>query len=214
MVARGDLAVEAGYRAVPMAQKKMVLAANKKGKIAIVATQMLESMIENPFPQRAEITDIYNAVLDGADCLMLSGETSKGRYPVKTVTVMKEIIKRAEKEKAAQALPLFIKSPHETESVLSYAAAAAAEALKDDAIAVTAYDEKDIAYISDYRPGAVIIALVCDSAKAARFSIYNGVYPVCVKWMKKENAIKIIREKFSKIKKVIFVDLKNKSLSL
>lgn len=130
MVARGDLAVEAGYRVVPMAQKKMTVLANKKGKIAIVATQMLESMIENPFPQRAEITDIYNAVLDGADCLMLSGETSKGKYPVKAVTVMKEIIKRAEREKPHAGIPQFIKSPHETESVLSYAAAAAAEALK------------------------------------------------------------------------------------
>lgn len=214
MVARGDLAVEAGYRVVPMAQKKMTALANKKGRISIVATQMLESMIENPFPHRAEITDIYNAVLDGADCLMLSGETSKGKYPVKAVTVMKEIIKRAEKEKAPAGMPKFIKSPHETESVLSYAAAAAAEALKDDAIAVTAYDEKDIAYISDYRPSAVLIALVCDPQKAARFSIYNGVYPVCFKGMNKAAAEKAVREKFKKIKKIIFVDLKNKTLEL
>ncbi len=215
MVARGDLAVEAGYKAVPMAQKKMTALANKKGKISIVATQMLESMIKNPFPQRAEITDIYNAVLDGADCLMLSGETSIGKYPVKAVTVMKEIIKQAEKEKAPAGMPHFIKSPHETESVLSYAAAAAAEALKDDAIAVTAYEEKDIAYISDYRPSAVIIALVCDPQKAARFSIYNGVYPVCINnKMNKAAAEKAVTAKFKKIKKIIFIDLKNKTMAL
>lgn len=214
MVARGDLAVEAGYRVVPMAQKKMVALANRKGKITIVATQMLESMIENPFPHRAEITDIYNAVLDGADCLMLSGETSKGKYPVKAVTVMKGIIKRAEKEKTPAGMPQFIKSPNETESVISYAAAAAAEALKDDAIAVTAYEKKDIAYVSDYRPSAVIVALVCDPQKAARFSIYNGVYPVCLKKMNKASAEKVIRAKFKKIKKIIFVDLKNKTMVL
>jgi len=97
MVARGDLAVEAGYRAVPAAQKKIIALANAKGKLVIVATQMLESMINNPYPERAEITDVYNAVLDGTDAVMLSGETSVGKYPEKTVRVMSGIIKEAEK---------------------------------------------------------------------------------------------------------------------
>ena len=98
MIARGDLAVEIGYGRIPFIQKDFIKKANAKGKIVIVATQMLESMIEKAFPQRAEITDIYNAVIDGADTLMLSGETSIGKHPIKAVQVMKDIIKRAEKD--------------------------------------------------------------------------------------------------------------------
>ena len=91
MVARGDLGVEIPIATVPGVQKQLIKAAQKKGKLVITATQMLESMTDHPFPTRAEVTDVANAILDGSDAVMLSGETSVGKYPFRTIEMMSNI---------------------------------------------------------------------------------------------------------------------------
>ena len=102
MVARGDLAVEVGNAAVPGLQKRMLRAAREQNKLTITATQMMESMIHNPVPTRAEVSDVANAVLDGTDAVMLSAETAAGRYPVETVETMAQICVEAEKSDPVQ----------------------------------------------------------------------------------------------------------------
>src|SRR3982075_1103185 len=97
MVARGDLAVEVGDASVPALQKKMIRLAREQNKLTITATQMMESMISSPVPTRAEVSDVANAVLDGTDAVMLSAETASGRYPVKAVQAMADVIRGAEK---------------------------------------------------------------------------------------------------------------------
>ncbi|HLW11697.1 MAG TPA: pyruvate kinase [Casimicrobiaceae bacterium] len=102
MVARGDLAIEVGNAAVPGLQKRMLRAAREHNKFSITATQMMESMIHNPVPTRAEVSDVANAVLDGTDAVMLSAETAAGRYPVETVEAMAQICVEAEKSDPVQ----------------------------------------------------------------------------------------------------------------
>jgi len=98
MVARGDLAVEVGDAAVPALQKRMIRSARTSNKIVVTATQMMESMISNPIPTRAEVSDVANAVLDGTDAVMLSAESAAGEYPVETVEAMARVCLEAEKE--------------------------------------------------------------------------------------------------------------------
>ena len=97
MVARGDLAVEVGNAAVPALQKRMIRLAREMDKVVITATQMMESMIVNPVPTRAEVSDVANAVLDGTDAVMLSAETAAGKYPVETIEQMAAIALEAER---------------------------------------------------------------------------------------------------------------------
>lgn len=129
MVARGDLGVELPLEDVPLVQKQIIRAARKWAKPVIVATQMLDSMISNPRPTRAEASDVANAILDGADAVMLSGETSVGEYPVLTVATMARIVETTEKEGHSEIHHIDW-DPHTTGGILAKAAAEVAERLK------------------------------------------------------------------------------------
>ncbi len=111
MVARGDLAVEVGNAAVPALQKRMIRMARDSNKVVITATQMMESMIQNPVPTRAEVSDVANAVLDGTDAVMLSAETAAGKYPVETIEAMAAICLEAEKSEHVE-LDKRLPEPH------------------------------------------------------------------------------------------------------
>jgi pyruvate kinase len=206
MVARGDLAVEAGYRAIPGAQKMIIKKANDKGKLVIVATQMLESMINNPYPERAEITDVYNAVLDGTDAVMLSGETSIGKYPEKTVRVMSGIVKEAEKNTARPGCGIScVTKGHEYENALSRAAVITAEELENSVIAVRVEAPRDIQYISDHRPVRPVITVARDEGMYRKLALYHGANPVLEK-RGIEQAINGIKRKFKRTKAVVYLD--------
>lgn len=208
MIARGDLAVEAGFMNVPEMQKSMIKKANDSGKLVIVATQMLESMTVNPYPERAEVTDVYNAVLDGADTLMLSGETAVGKYPVKTALTMADIIKKAEADmiKTGKANFSVIKSSDNGENALSYAAAFMPGVLKNCEIAIKAGGLQDIAYISDYRPDRCVFAVTQDKRLFFQMAIYHGIYPVFIKAPDLQKTADYLKKRVKNLEKIVLVD--------
>ncbi|HPD18256.1 MAG: pyruvate kinase [Candidatus Goldbacteria bacterium] len=213
MVARGDLAVEAGYSIIPFAQKMLISKANKKGKIVIVATQMLESMINTPFPQRAEITDVYNAVIDGADVLMLSGETSVGKYPFKTVNVMHKIIMKAEMGKEYDCKPMetIRAGSRRLKNVISYCAVISSSKLNASIIAVKTKNIDDVSFVSDYRPQNSVVAITDDENLYNKLSLIHSVYPV----LSGDDFLTEIKKIFPDVKNVIYMDFyeKNRSCS-
>lgn len=162
MVARGDLAVETGQSRLPSAQKRIISLSNQMGKPVITATQMLDSMVENPRPTRAEITDVANAVLDGSDALMLSAESASGKYPFKAIRTMHEIIVEVEKnENNYYKLSL----EHELLSTpAAIAASSVMSALKLNASAIVCLTTtgKTAQIISTFRPRAQIVAITTD----------------------------------------------------
>ncbi|MCB9788628.1 MAG: pyruvate kinase [Deltaproteobacteria bacterium] len=180
MVARGDLGVELGAEKVPLVQKRIIREVNSRGKLVITATQMLDSMIRNPTPTRAEAADVANAVLDGTDALMLSGETAAGRYPLEAVRMMDRIIREVESAWLLEDRVVRDVSLMEDWGFATAAAKAAAlmsYALPLKAILVFTRDGRTANLLSEYRPRAPIVAVTPKRQVAARLALEWGVIP-------------------------------------
>ena len=179
MVARGDLGVEMPPEKVPMIQKRIVDEANRRGKTVIVATQMLESMIHNPRPTRAEASDVANAVLDGADAVMLSGETAAGKNPRAVVEMMARIVVEVERGERARYMQtedfLSTQSAHDFQNAISLAAVRTADALGAQAVAVYTATGNTARLVSDYRPRMPIVALAPSEEVQRRLAFAWGV---------------------------------------
>jgi pyruvate kinase len=180
MVARGDLAVEVSLEMIPAHQKLIIQRANRVGKLVITATQMLESMTENPLPTRAEVTDVANAVLDGTDAVMLSGETAVGKFPVETVRRMGAIARTTEEQLYPFARPVRPASPKEVPDFTAALARLAGEAARDvdpRAVVVFTRSGRTARRVSDERPRAPVLAFTPDPGVYNQLALYWGVVP-------------------------------------
>lgn len=185
MVARGDLGVEAGHEKVPLVQKRILREVKLRGKPAITATQMLDSMIKNPRPTRAEVSDVANAVLDGTDAVMLSAETSVGDYPIEAVKTLGKIIDEIEGHE--NYLTAGQERPDVRERTFSSSIADAAAEIAEDlhlaAIAVYTESGHSAAVLSAQRPLANIVAFSRNDAVLGRLGLYWGVRPLFGEWV-------------------------------
>jgi len=181
MVARGDLGIEVPPWEVPILQKRIIARCNRLGKPVIVATQMLESMMMNPRPTRAEASDVANAILDGADAVMLSEETAIGRYPVEAVRVMNNISLSVEQQAPRrEAERLWDGAP--IPEVIGSLASRATETVKPAAIIVVTRSGFSARMVSKHRPGTRILAVARSPSVSRRMRLYWGVEPLDVAW--------------------------------
>ena len=179
MVARGDLGVEMPTEDVPMVQKEIIEKCRSQGKPAIVATQMLDSMIRNPKPTRAEASDVANAVIDGADAVMLSGETAGGRYPVGSVKMMHKILMRTEENLSEwQRTPKIFFNCGEIADAVSRAARDISETVCATAILSLTRSGATARMVSKYRPDCPIIAMTPSFSTWRELALVWGVYPL------------------------------------
>jgi pyruvate kinase len=181
MVARGDLGVETSVELVPVYQKRIIEQANNAGKLVITATQMLQSMVENPRPTRAEASDVANAVWDGSDCVMLSNETAMGNYPVAAVATMARIIESAEAGRKSDMTNLskwIARQSGRISLALCEAAAAAAEEMKTKLTAVFTESGLMARRLSSLRPEQRIVALTPSKDARNELSLIWGVESV------------------------------------
>ncbi len=180
MVARGDLGVEIPPEDVPMLQKEFIRKCNRVGKPVITATQMLDSMIRNPRPTRAEASDVANAIIDGTDAVMLSGETAVGRFPVEAVETMSRIAVRTEKDldnrQIMQDMSRNIKKT--VTDAISYSTCHVSSELKADAIITATQSGHTARMVSKYKPRAPIVAVTSNRSVASRLTLTWGVYAV------------------------------------
>ncbi len=179
MVARGDLGVEAGVSRVPLLQKRIIQAANDRGRMVITATQMLESMIDTPEPTRAEASDVANAVIDGTSCVMLSGETAVGKYPVETIEQMAAIALDAQDG----ITPLVVEGGgargdgRTTAESVMRAAVLLAREIKAEALVIPTETGGSARAAARFRPRRPILALCSDADVARQLALEWGVIP-------------------------------------
>ncbi|HXZ95342.1 MAG TPA: pyruvate kinase [Dehalococcoidia bacterium] len=179
MVARGDLGVNIPLEKVPLVQKEIIKKCNQAGKPVITATQMLESMVNAPRPTRAEVTDVANAIFDGTDAIMLSEETSTGKYPVQAVKMMGKIAREVEgKLPYEQMLAEHGRwLEQKTDELISYSACHTAQSLEAAALVAFTQSGSTAGRVSKYRPRMPILAITTDSVVVTRLMLRWGVYP-------------------------------------
>ena len=182
MVARGDMGVELDEEDIPLVQKDIIRKCNLKGKFVITATQMLDSMIRNPRPTRAEVTDVANAILDGSSAIMLSGETAAGTYPVKACEMMRKIAVKIEDSLDYKIIVDSTNDEHEINITNSIAKATREAALDLDAKVIIAATTSGLTArnISKFKPKSPIIAATTDEKVRRQLAIEWGVYPIRV----------------------------------
>ena len=192
MVARGDLGIEISLEELPMAQKRIINTSNALGKPVITATQMLESMIENARPTRAEVTDVANAILDGTDAVMLSGETAVGKYPIEAVRTMAKIAHKLEKAMAVPTDHRIIGGREDdVADAICLAVATMAEDLKVKAIVPCTTSGSTARMIARYRPRVPIYAVSPSEETVRRLALSWGVHPLkAVKYTDSDEMVK------------------------
>ena len=183
MVARGDMGVEIPYEEVPVIQKKIIKKVYRAGKHVITATQMLESMIKNPRPTRAETTDVANAVYDGTSAVMLSGETAAGAYPVEAVRTMVRIAERTEQD--VDYRKRFYQSKRQADAdvtnAICHATCTTALDLNAKAIVTVTKSGKSARMLSQYRPESDIISCATTERVCRQLSLAWGVTPLVIR---------------------------------
>ena len=179
MIARGDLGVEIGDAALPPVQKSIIKRARERNRLAITATQMMETMITNAIPTRAEVFDVANAVLDGTDAVMLSGETAVGKHPCKVVTAMGRICEEAEKQRVARTSDHRINTEfNRVDEAIAMATMYTANHLGVKAIASITESGSTALWMSRISSGIPIFAMTRNLQTRRRVTMYRGVYPV------------------------------------
>ena len=201
MVARGDLGVEMGYAELTGLQKTIIHQSRARNRVVITATQMMESMIQNPAPTRAEVSDVANAVMDGTDAVMLSAETAAGRYPVKVVQAMAEVIEGAEKYQLTHS-----RSRHRvegqfkgTEEAIAMAVMYTANHMKVRAIVALTETGATPLWMSRIRSDIPVYAFTRHEKTRRRVTIYRGVYPVIFDVTKNESTADLYHALFTRL---------------
>ena len=186
MVARGDLGIEISTEKVPIVQKTIIRKSNIKRKVVIVATQMLESMIENPIPTRAETSDVANAILDGTDAIMLSGETAAGAYPVQAVQMMKKIADTVEESQFMRKnkFPRKMIEDEKDNQAMAIGMSIADMAKKMDVKSVIALTKSGYTpkFLSEGRLSVPIFACCPDLPTCRAIKLYRGIFPAPMKF--------------------------------
>ncbi len=180
MVARGDLGVEIPAQEVPYLQKMLIQKCNDNYKPVITATQMLDSMMRNPRPTRAEVTDVANAVYDGTDAVMLSGETAQGKYPLEALQMMVEIVKNTEKHLDYKQLLKNAQGNQKRSiaSAIGYSSVATAASLEAKCVITPTASGATARVVSKFRPEATIVGVSPNEETLRRMQIFRGVYPI------------------------------------